>query len=288
MRRTRTMNKLQKKEAARLETWKKKAIERRQLVNKQSKVIKSLDESRAKWKEKYKAERKLRLQYQKYVCKYKELGHGGHKVRHHSYKSLVILLAIRMRCVGKISLRSCQNLLLLWQSMLDLEWQVPCINTIRNWEHKMGYYQLHQSGKVEDEYVIIADESFCIGKQTLLLVLGVNLSTYRWDKGVDFESIQVLGLGPKPYWKGEEISRFIEEIQQRQYGISYGVSDGGNNLIKAFKIKEIPRVEDCTHVFSKLIEKRYKDDPDFKAFCRRSSLLNRQCWDEFICGYLSA
>ena len=277
MRRTPNMNKLAKKDQARLESWKKKAIQRREMLNVQKKAIKSLRQSRGKWKQKYKAELGLRLQQQKQLAKYKELGYGGHKVRHHSYKSLIILLAIRMRCLGMISLRSCRQLLIIWQSMLELETGVPCINTIRNWEHKVGYYRLNQRGQKEEEYAIIVDESFCIGKQTLLLVLGVNLSVYQCKQSIDFESIQVLGLGPRPYWKGEEIAQFLEGLKQRQYRISYGVSDGGNNLIKAFKIKQIPRIEDCTHTFSKLIERHYKDDPVFKAFCKRYSLLNRQC-----------
>jgi hypothetical protein len=243
-----------------------------------------LRQSRDLWRKKYGQLRKQAERDRKQPAKEDRQNQQGIKVRHHSYRSLTMMLAIRMRSLGMISLRNCQKLLLLWYCLLDLELKVPCINTIRNWEHKLGYYQLNERGCPQAEYAIIVDESFCIGKQTLLLVLGVNLSTYQWEGALDFNEIQVLALGPKSYWKGDEIAQVLEQLSERKYRIAYVVSDGGNNLVKAFKARQIVRVEDCTHFFSKLIEKRYKNDSTFKAFSKRVSLLNRQCWmSSFAC-----
>ena len=278
MRRTYNSNKITKKETARLENWKQKAVERRQIIQRQQKELKTLRQSRDLWKHKYKSEQEVSRQQRGQLAKLSVTGFEGQKVRHHSYKSLTILLAVGMRLLGMISLRDCQKLLMMWYSLLTLDLKVPSINTIRNWEYKLGYYELHQAGCPEDVYSLILDESFCIGKQTLLLVLGVNLSTYSWKGALSFEDMRVLALGPKSYWKGEEIEQLIEGLKQRNYRISYGVSDGGKNLVKALKNKQIARVEDCTHVFSKLLEKRYKNDPEFKEFCAQTSLLNRQCW----------
>lgn len=278
MRRTYTGDNLAKKETARLEKWKKKAIARRQRIQAQEKEIKTLRKSRSLWKDKYKEAQALNGHYGRELAKLRATGSSGVKVRHHSYRSWIILLAVRIRMLGMISLRDCQKLLVMWQSLYGMELKVPCISTIRNWEYKLGYYELQQQGSEQDEYVVILDESFCIGKQTLLLVLGVNLRAYSWEGPLSYEQVKVLAMGPKPYWKGEQIAQLIEQLIQRRYRIAYGLSDGGTNLIKAFKSHQIARVEDCTHVFSKLLEKRYKTDPVFQAFCAHTSLLNRQCW----------
>lgn len=278
MGRTPKATKLVKNNEEGLHNWKKKAKYRGQRVNLQKKRINWLCQSRDNWKSKYKAEQLKSRYYQKQLAEHNSQHGFGDKVAHHSYNSWVILVTIQIRSCGLLSLRSCQNLLLVFQTIMKMEFSIPCISTIRNWEHKIGYHQLNQRANPKDNYAIIIDESFCIGKQTLMLVLGVNLSRYKWGQALNFESVQVLAMGVKPYWKGQDVVELIENLVANQYRISYSISDGGNNLVKAFKVKHINRIEDCTHAFSKLIERRYKEDGVFQEFCKKCSLLNRQCW----------
>lgn len=244
------------------------------------KQLKEARRSRDLWKSKYK---KKRLEVKAISTDLAKSKEGvktvrSHKVAHHSYDGFLIYLVLRIRECGQISLRSSQQLLIMIQCLLQLECRMPSINTIRNWENKKGYYQLHQQLDKEEEYAIIIDESFCIGKQILLLVLGVNLSSCKWDKALNFEEVEVLSMGVKPYWKGEEIAKALGRLTEQNYRIKYVVSDGGTNIVKALKVSKLERIEDCTHAFSKLIEKQYKEDAEFKSFSTKCSLLTKHCY----------
>lgn len=242
--------------------------------------MKEARRSRDFWKEKYKKERLVVQSISADLVR----DTGGvkdrlaSKVAHHSYDGFLICLVLRIRECGQISLRSCQQLLIMMQCLLQLESGVPSINTIRNWENKKGYYQLNQQLEEQEEYAIIIDESFCIGKQILLLVLGVKLSTCKWTEALNFEKVEVLSMGVKPYWKGDEIAKVLEQLSARHCQIKYVVSDGGSNIVKSLKISKLKRVEDCTHAFSKLIEKRYKEDSEFKLFSAKCSQVTKRCY----------
>lgn len=267
---------IQKKILLRLEKWKEKAIARGKKVNKLKKQLLELRESRDKWKEKFKAERLKSERYKKSIEENKTSEIVKEPVKNHSYDLFTISLCLSLKEAGELSLRSCISVLKIIVEVLGVPLKIPCINSIRNWELKKGLYNLENVCKTGDEYALIIDESYCIGQQTLLLLLGVNLSSYEFEKGINFSNAEVLGLAVQPSWKGEEIALEIEQIQNRSYTIAYCCSDGGGNIAKALRIKDIERVPDCTHYLSKIIEKEYKNAEIFKSFTSQCALINRQ------------
>lgn len=263
--------------------WKNKAVARGSLLRAEKKRTSSLKLSRAQHKEKWKQERDKRLIVEAAL---KTVKSDLHKLRNHSYDLKTVSVCLEVKSSGTISLRACRAAIIALCLCFDIKMKVPCINTIRNWEQKSGFHQLGKRGDKKDEYVLIIDESFNIGKQSLLLILGVNLSTYQFGSSLAHQDVEILGMGIKSSWKSCDIEELILSIKQRDYQIAYSCSDGGNNIVRALKDKKIPRLYDCTHALSLLVKKNYEKQKVFIDFQKRYSLFNRQNYmgqDRLMC-----
>lgn len=274
--------KIHNKYEARIDNWKNKAKEKgaklRALNKRFTEMKDSRDLNRANWRK----ERELREAAKAEVrALRKEL-----KLKHHSYDLDSVAICLEVKRAGNVSLRSWRSMLLTMCLVFEINFKVPCINTLRNWEHKHGYYRLTKQGDTSADYAIIIDESFNIGGQSLLLVLGINLSVYHFDSSLRMSDIEVLAMEVKPSWKADDISAVITKIQKRGYRLVYCCSDGGNNIVKSMKDSNIPRVYDCTHALSLLIKKEYEEQEIFKKFLKAYALLNRKNYmgqDTLIC-----
>jgi len=275
--------KIKNKAELRVINWKNKAVERGRALRAEKKRSSSLIRSRAQHKEKWKQERAKRLCVE---ARLKETKTDLYKLRNHSYDLKTVSVCLEVKSSGTISLRACRAAIIALCLCLDIKMRVPCINTIRNWEQKSGFHQLGKRGKLEDEYVLIIDESFNIGRQSLLLILGVNLSTYQFGSSLTHQDVEVLGMGIKSSWKSCDIEKLILSIEQRDYQIAYSCSDGGNNIVKGLKDKGIPRIYDCTHAMSLMVKQAYEKQEFFITFQKRYAKFNRQNYmgqDRLMC-----
>lgn len=268
---------LAKNQLSRIANWKNKAVNRKKQTIGLKKQLAETRQSRDSWKSKYMESRLQCHSYKKELADLKKYKIPTQSVRNHSYDLFTMSLCLDLKESGRLSLRSCLAVLEVIFRTFGLDLKLPCINTIRNWENKKGYYNLTLPCNNQDDYALIVDESYYIGGQTLLLLLGVNLATYSFKESLCFEDIELLGLSIGASWNGEGISKEIEKIQKDcSYQLSYCCSDGGGNLAKAFRLKGLEKVADCTHYFSKIIEKEYKTDAHFQGFVKECALLNRQ------------
>jgi len=276
-------DKIKKNFLKRLDNWKNKAKEKGAEVRGLRKKVKVLEKSRDLWKEKWKEERALRLALEKEGGR--DVGKGT-KVKNHSYDLETIAVCLAVKQGNTISLRSCRGVILTLCLALGLSLKIPSANTIRNWNLKHAYSNLRTKGDGTTPYAIIVDESFSTGSQSLLLVLGVKLREYDFNKSLCFKDVEVLGISVNNSWKANDISRVIKGIEARGYRIAYGCGDGANNITKSLKDSKITRIYDCTHAFALLVKKEYEQAEAFKVFLGQYALLNRQNYmgqDEAIC-----
>lgn len=261
--------------------WKKKALSYSKEKEKLRIKVRNLERSKSTWKEKCRGLR-LEVNEQKLIIKKLNKKNGLHvenkrkKIKHHSYDTFEIGLCLHLRRFSNISYRSCVEVIYVLSIVLDLHFFRPSINSIRNWEMKMGYKELQQNGNLSEEWAIILDESIMVGQQKMLLILGVNLTVYNFEDALNFEDVKVLGLHIGKSCKGEDVSRAIEEIKARNFNIKYAVCDNGNNLSKGLEMSKLDKIEDCTHALGLLLEKRYEKDELFIAFSKASILFKRQ------------
>ncbi|MCB0611740.1 MAG: hypothetical protein KDC75_00480 [Phaeodactylibacter sp.] len=266
-------------EKSKLQNWREKAKQRRLKCEYWKRRSQGLEESRDNWKDKAKARlEEIRKLEQQLKC----LGKGGElkdkpKPRGHSYSLGVMQLALMLRQRGEISYRGCCKVLYSLQLLLCLDICQPSYSSIRYWEQKMGYHRLSTAqSEPEQEWVLIIDESIAIGREKLLLFLGVNLAAYSFGQPLSFEDVEVLGLAISRSWKAPEIQAQLEKVMEKGFNIVYGVADQGNNLRKTLAQMDIVHVADCTHAFSLILEKEYKKHEVFQRFCQLCGQMRRK------------
>ena len=158
--------------------WKNKAILRNKIISQQKKTIQELKESRAVWKEKYKA---LQTDF-KALNSFKKTHNffdENLKAQRHSYPIFLVLFCVKFLSYGAQSLRGCVHTLITINMCFGLRFKkIPCHNSIRNWACKMGYYRILSAEKSDTSWVVFVDESISIGneKQTDdITVLGIKI-----------------------------------------------------------------------------------------------------------------
>lgn len=258
-----------------LANWKEKAKARRKENAYLRRRVSTLRMSRDRWKAKHKSVKQSSSVASSCSCCLPSSAERACP-RGHLYPVFLIVLCLSLRQQSSASYRSICKILVQFNLQFSLSLPLPCANSIRNWEHKLGYYQLSEPDFGTEKYVLIVDESMSIGGESILLILGVDLSKYTYSRALNFTDVKVLSMSLKPSWKGEQIQQEIETLQQAGLQISYVVSDGGRNLCKCFANLELIRVEDCTHALGKLLEKRYKDDPLFDSFAKAATRFKQQ------------
>jgi len=266
-----------------LSQWREKAKERRKEKEYLGQRLEEVKVGREKWKAKYKLQKASNKALEKELKKLKRFSRsnsdkdlGDSKPRYHSYSTWLIGFCIMMRQKGNVSLRGCQEILKIVSLLFNLNLQIPTKTSIQNWEKKSGYYQLKSEFNTSGNWALILDESISIGQHKLLLILGVNLSEYNFRSTLNFSDTKLLFMGISKSWKGEQIAEKIASIKVVNPNIVYGISDGGTNLVKALKMSEIDRVEDCTHAIGNLLKKQYNNDEIFQKFSKECGVFKRQ------------
>lgn len=266
-----------------VQNWKKKAIARRKIIEALTKRIKELMSSRSNWKDKYKhvklqlddlKKENIRLKSQ-LECHQKGAIFTAGKAKHHSYGTVLIFMCMCLRQQSNCSLRGCVKMLKVMCLVLGMELSLPGKSSIQNWEKKLGYYRLTHPEK-QGDWMIILDESISIGQQKLLLILGVNLQHYGFDKALQFSDMALLDLAISSSWKNEAISQRLNDLKAGGINIAYAVGDGGTNLVKGLKNSNIYRIADCTHAIGNLLKHQYNSNEEFLRFSKQCGVLKRQ------------
>lgn len=244
--------------------WKQKAIERRHEIGRLKKQVKELKASRNSWKRKYQSlhEQKVRLN--------KEKASG------HQYPVVMVWLCVHLYRCCRCSLRNCSEVIAGVALTMQINCRKPSASSIRNWIIKYGYYCYEGSANSHSgKWTVIVDESVSIGQERLLLVLGLSLATWKFERAVAHQDVRVLHVSIASSWKADQIARVLKEISSG-IEVAYCVSDKGNNIMGAIKELGWVHIYDCSHQWAKLMEHLYEDTPDFRGLMEQLGLLRRR------------
>lgn len=260
-----------------LSKWKEKAKRRSRENAYLRRRLQSSRESRDAWKRKYQSVRSRENHASCSCCLGSSLRLSGsdQKARGHSYSVAMIYLCLWLRLTSHCSLRACCSILELNNALFGSQEQVPHYSTIRYWEHKLGYWQSELRSYDKSSWTLIIDESRSIGGQSVLLILGLP-SDYGFERALGFCDVEVFGVKIKSSWKGDQIAHVLNQLTKRGIEIREVVSDGANNLKKAFRLAQIHRIEDCSHAMAKIIEKQYRKDANFITFTAKCTYFKKQ------------
>lgn len=256
-----------------LVNWKEKAKKYRMERDALQKRVQEVKASRASWKSKYQSLKSMHRNTTPIPSS--GLSLALTKLANHSYCLEVIFLILLLRRAN-CSLACCVEVIRVLVDCFGLKSKIPSRSSILNWEKKLGYTRLDSLAQTDQEWAIILDESISIGKQKLLVILGLELSDYNFGQALSLSEVKVLSLRLSDSWKSEEIQEELVKLTQAGYCIRYAVSDGGKNLCKALRISNITRISDCTHAIGKLLERQYKKDEQFNAFLKECSAFKRR------------
>jgi hypothetical protein len=208
------------------------------------------------------------------------------RVKHHSYGFMQICLCVFLYSRLNLSLRQVRGVMGEFNKSFELGLKVPSAESIRLWSLKLGYHQSEESCKdlKDKEVCVIVDESFQLGEESLLLVLGVDLSVWEAkesDKKVlNQEDVDVLAVESGKSWKAEDIEKVLlvvkEKLKKEGAKISYVVSDRGSSILKSLKMSNLVSIWDCTHYMASFLEKHYKNDEGFKTLMSELGVLRKK------------
>ena len=232
---------------------------------------KELKSSRDNWKQKYK-------KVKEGAC----MGRSGHlklKAKGHRHALWVNEYCLRLCQYGGTSLRSCRESLITLSLVMGLSLSVPSHVSIRNWQLKLGYYRHGQRdarGIRAGQWALIVDESITLGAERLLVVLGLDVGRWGFERCLGLGDVEVLYMGCGKEWKKEDVQKALESASSGLEVIQV-VSDRGSNLLNAYKLSSMLYVPDCSHDFARILERHLSGHPLFKAMNEWCGQL-RQCW----------
>jgi len=126
---------------------------------------------------------------------------------------------------------------------------------------------------------LFLDESIQIGKEKLLLMLGVPIHKGQsYSQPLIHQDVVVLGMEVRTSWKGGAIADFIKaRLQQcKQLNLLYLISDQGTSIKAAVKQLNMDRVSDCTHVMMNAVKALFEHDEALSQFCTQVGELRRR------------
>jgi transposase-like protein len=199
-------------------------------------------------------------------------------VANHIYPAQLIALAVFIVVHGKGSLRCAEKTVGYVSQMMGWEYAQPSHTTVRHWVLRCGLYLLEHTKAKSGTYVAIIDESIQVGKEKLLLLLGVKLSEdHSHSAPLTMAETEVLGMEVQQSWNSQEIADFITQRlgHHKDIVIKYIISDRGTNLLAALRILDITHVSDCSHMLMNAIKKLFCDDKALSKLCSQISQLRQ-------------
>lgn len=186
------------------------------------------------------------------------------KVYNHVYPAQMIVLAVYIVVHAGGSLRCAAKTTAFFAQMMDWDsYAKPSPTTIRNWVMRCGYYALKYTRDLKGDYVVIIDESIQIGKEKLLLMLGVKAAAGQCRSApLQGSDVEVLGMEVQNSWTSSFIASFIQDNLSRYPGLNllHIISDRGTSLLAAMRSLNLPWVSDCTHVMMNAVKDIFGQD----------------------------
>lgn len=165
-----------------------------------------------------------------------------------------------------------------YAQMMGWAYSAPSWKTVSNWVQRCGLHALKLTHGLTGEYVGILDATIQIGKEQLLLLLGVKADAISQERPLRIEDVSVLGMEVRTSWTGAAVADFIRSnmLLRPKAALSYVICDQGANLLAALRSLGLPWVSDCSHVMMNLAKALFKDDKALSRLCAQVGTLRQQ------------
>lgn len=207
----------------------------------------------------------------------------------YKYPLSVVWLSIILYKFG-LSFRGVCSVLVFVRDFLGINFQIPSYGSVRMWVLKQGLYFLKQGiqglKKGGDKWVLIVDESYSLGKSSLLLVLAVRINSLKQGQALMLSDVHPIEIRCNESWKSAEIALVLKQAMQKLGGtVEYVTSDRGSNLLGAYKLNELSHVPDWSHYGANILEDCYGKELDFKSFNEKMGTFKKKRKQSIFAAY---
>lgn len=185
------------------------------------------------------------------------------KIEQHRYPAELVALAVFIVVQAGGSLRCAAAAVGFTANLLGWPYGCPSHTTVREWVLRCGYQALLDTRRLSGRYAVIIDESIQVGKEKLLLMLGVKLhQDINYCAPLKGQDVVVLGLEVQSCWDGESIYQFITRNLGLRPAVetAYFISDRGSSILAAIRRLDTIWISDCTHVMMNIIKELFSQD----------------------------
>ncbi len=173
--------------------------------------------------------------------------------------------------------------------MFDLK-RTPSINSGKSWMLKLGYYNLNKKLTIANDWIYIIDHSIQLGKEKLLLIIGVRAKDLPKDRALKYEDMKIIDLQPVKSSTGAIVYEQLKEASKKTGGPRAIVSDMGSDIklgVRLFQEEspETVHIYDLKHKIALLIKKLLEQDTKWSEFKLFANSIAKKLQHSTMAGY---
>jgi len=182
------------------------------------------------------------------------------------------MIAAAIELGKRVGYRAAADALQIVFDMLKIEVKVPSHDAIEQWTLRLGVASLNDTFKNGERVLWMADHSSQIGKERLLLIVGVALDDLPpAGQTLTFDKLKVLAMVPGQSWKKEDVEREYLKLAGQIGAPVYLLCDGAPELRESAEKLENDGEKtivlgDLKHRAANVLEKEISRGGRFEAF----------------------
>jgi len=155
---------------------------------------------------------------------------------------------------------------------------------------KLGYYNITKKQTIADDWIYIIDHSIQMGKEKLLLIVGVRAKDLPKDRALKYEDVEIIDLQPVKKSTGEVVYEQIKEASKKTGNPRAIVSDMGSDIkLGVKKFQEVScstaHVYDLKHKIALLVKKILEKDDKWGEFKIFANFVAKKLQNSTLAGY---
>jgi len=155
---------------------------------------------------------------------------------------------------------------------------------------KLGYYNLTKNQIIANDWIYIIDHSIQLGKEKLLLVLGIRAKDLPKDRALKYEDTEIIDLQPVKTSTGEIVYEQLKDTFKRTGVPRAIVSDKGSDINAGVKKiqNENPNmvhIYDLKHKIALIIKNILEANDEWSKFKIFANFVTKKLQNTVIAGY---
>ena len=168
--------------------------------------------------------------------------------------------------------------------------RTPSINSGKLWMLKLGYYNLTKEQTKADDWIYIIDHSIQMGKEKLLLIIGIRAKDLPKNRALKYEDTEIIDLQPVTKSTGEIVYKQIEEASKKTGKPRAIVSDMGSDIKLGVKIfqknsSNTVHIYDLKHKIALLIKGILELNNNWSDFKKFANYIVKKLQNTTSAGY---